>query len=361
MAYFAMVLCVTAFVFGRIVVTYERRKNESLWVDKVLPSYPLVVALSAFIRAFAGLLGSPPTDTSANQILSVNLLTTTSLALIGSLLPLLTEALDNRLHSWWAAWVKGRDARRHYRRKRREARQERRAQRRRAKQQRRQSDPNRLIALARAGYDRIWNVARSNQEFWASLNAYVYVLVNPDYPSAEEVSRLGEWLKDIDYDLRRLAKTPQNVDIATFPGNKEEMRRRLQERRSQGLKLLQLAVAMLCDTDDDMLDIERDISTARTYAEERRDTLIADYRTLLDQIELLIGAAPLPQANELIRRADEEVAMLTSGDLRAVQAYEEVDDLLKRNGLAPLLDGGLPEEEARLRAVKAHLARGQRS
>ena len=104
--------------------------------------------------------------------------------------------------------------------------------------------------------------------------------------------------------------------------------------------------------------IERDIPTGLTYAEELRDTLIADFRTLLDNIELTIGASPRRAREKLIARSDENAAMLSTGELRTVQANEEIAGLLARfSDKAERPDGGIDLDELAQAAATAQIAR----
>ncbi len=287
-------------------------------------------------------------------------------ALLGSLLPFLTRWLSSPLEVAWKQWRL--DApqrsvrRRHFKLKRREAAQQLREARAKKKERKRQNDTLRLERLAYKGYKRIREVGERDRVFWAELLAYVGVMLpyNESRPSSE-ITRLRNWIRAIDHDLKRIPPEVKETIGSGFQSNKANMRIQLEGLREQGMKLLRLAAAMLDDTDDDMLVIERDIATGRTHAEEQRDKLIADYRTLLDHVELLIGASPRRQRSELIARSDEEVAKLTTGELRAVQADGEIDELmLRRFGHESLPTGGESPEEARTRSIQTHLSR-QRS
>lgn len=93
---------------------------------------------------------------------------------------------------------------------------------------------------------------------------------------------------------------------------------------------------MINDTDDDMYVIETDRFAAIDYAAEKRNELVDDYRVLLDEIELVIGASPARAKNKELRLEDEKLRMLTTGELRAAHAYDEINGLLGRFGVDPI-------------------------
>lgn len=257
------------------------------------------------------------------------------------------------LSSRWQAWRRKRQARK-------QARLEARREREVAAREAQRTNPQWLHSQAQEGAHRIKTVADRNKTFWAELLAYVRVLTVDStwaWRPVAEVKRLLAWIDGLEKDLQEVLQENEVAKDAPFKSNRPEMAARLQERIDHARRLVRLAIAMLNDTDDDMRDIERDLPTGRTYAEERRDALIADYRTLLDHIELTVGASTRRAREELIARSDESAAMLSTGELRTAQANREIEELLARfSDRARRPDGRIDLEELATAATAAQAA-----
>lgn len=193
-----------------------------------------------------------------------------------------------------------------------------------------QDDPKRVRKLARSGGDLVAIAASEDEEFWKILQAYMRVLISE--PNSD-LERLLSARKKFQDQIHRIDKNSVQIQGVTFTSNAKDNRADLQVHVDRINSLIRLLLAMVLDTHDDMYRIMIDLSTAHDYAVEKRDELIDDYRLLLDEIELVIGASPARANNEELRLGDAALRMLTTGELRAAHAYDEINDLLGRFGV----------------------------
>ena len=172
-----------------------------------------------------------------------------------------------------------------------------------------------------------------HDDFWKHLTAHVTVLASV---RDNEVDRLlAERLKN----MTRIEKLKSNTlafDGVSYTSHVDKSLTSLEAMLAKINSLLALTVLMLNDTCGVVYDIETDLASAKDFAEERRDALVNDFRLLLDEIELAIGASSARAENEILRHSDEQMRMLTTGELGAAHAYDEINVLLGRFGVEPI-------------------------
>ena len=190
--------------------------------------------------------------------------------------------------------------------------------------------PNRVLQEAKIGLRLMQQAAKEDPEFWARVFPYVNVMITE---SDCEFDRLIAAKRRFELQIDRIEKNTIELEGVHFTSNAKDNAADLKKRVDHIENLLLLIVAMIRDSHDDMYCIDADKHVAREYAYEKRDEFVNDFRVLLDDIELTIGASPARSRSERIRRDDEQMQLLTTGELLKARAFDEINELLDRHGL----------------------------
>jgi hypothetical protein len=228
--------------------------------------------------------------------------------------------------------------------------------------ERKAASPKEIRKRCAQGVASIHLISRRNPEFWEPMVAYVRVLGTRGTKGVKsELERLLARRIALEQDIARLQQHESKDSHSDgFVSNRATSITSLEKRLGNVNRLAALLVHQLNDLDDDMADIEADIPTSLTFAQERRDALAKELNTILDAIELEIGVSARRSQEEAIARADAEIDKLTSGELRAVQANTEIDELMQRLGMRPLEAGSpmsfRPKERPDVASLEAQRA-----
>lgn len=190
-----------------------------------------------------------------------------------------------------------------------------------------------VMSAADSGRSRALQAIPGDSEFWISLVAYLDVLTS--YEDGELLRLLKEREK-LQWHLTELGRHSLEIEGVTYTSGIPDNIKAIQGRLDRIHSLIALTVLMIGDCYGSVFEIDMDLNVAQDYAEEKCDDLTNDFRLLLDEIELTIGASAARAENDVLRRSDEELRKLTTGELRAVHAYDEINVLLRRFGVEPI-------------------------